>query len=102
MIPDELKDYDWKEAFSFGEQEREAVKSIIALDEGCNDGEPWIIVYKRNDDKYVYLEACCDYTGWDCQAGGYSEQADSLEQLIRGRLTDDARRRLQLYKASDT
>jgi hypothetical protein len=97
----ELKSCDWEEAFRFGKQEREAVKRIIAYDDGCNDGDAWIIVYERDDGKFVYLEAFCDYTGWDCQADGYSEVANSLTQLIRAHMTDEARGRLNLYGDPD-
>lgn len=37
---------------------------------GWNDGDPWVFMIKRPDDIYVYFNASCDYTGFDCRGGG--------------------------------
>ena len=86
----ELDDYDWQEAFGYAgdptacysgpckgvqseEDEistdgfsREDVVKIYAMEEGENDEAPWRIYGKLKDKRYFYLEAGCDYTGWDC------------------------------------
>ena len=92
-VPPELDGYDWKEAFGYcGEPETQAgapeenrpqwagaepkdekalpvtrrdVKRILVLSEGENDGPEWLGIFDLWDGRYLYLEAGCDYTGWD-------------------------------------
>lgn len=115
----DLTTYDWQSVLSFaagtclggasdcgtpkrvdGETCTEAVFSesdiAIVLDssEGERDGARWMIAGLLRDGRYFYIEAGCDYTGWDCQCGGTSWVADSLNSLLRGGLTDEARERL--------
>ena len=42
---------------------------IYYYQEGENEFQEWIIIFKNNN-KYVYFKASCDYTGFDCQGGG--------------------------------
>lgn len=44
---------------------REDVEKIFHSDEGENDEASWIMVGKLKDGRYFFLEAGCDYTGWD-------------------------------------
>lgn len=44
---------------------REDVVSIIAIEDGENDEASWIAVFELHDGRFAYLEAGCDYTGWD-------------------------------------
>jgi len=88
MLP-ELDDYDWEEAFKYGNPSvcekghthgpaavigddvstasfsREDVVRIIAAEEGQNDGESWVGVFQLRDGRFASLRAWCDYTGWD-------------------------------------
>ena len=41
------------------------VEEIIGSREGENDELEWLAVGKLKDGRYFYLEAKCDYTGWD-------------------------------------
>lgn len=114
-----LDDYDWREAFSYagephtcggpninaviGDESvitepftREDVAEIIAYDEGINDGPDWIIFGKLNDGRYFFLEAGCDYTGWDCQAGGYTTVGLDYDDMVRFALGDGDRERLNI------
>ena len=75
---------------------REDVKHIVAKDEGENEGPCWIICGRLNDGRWFYIEAGCDYTGWDCQAGGTAVVAKSKKSLIRFGLTQEARERMGL------
>ncbi len=106
---DEVKqDYDWKEAFEFGGNIRTATNCdphpfnyndlslVLHADEGMNDGPSWIMVGQLKDGRFFFLEAWCDYTGWDCQAGGDAQVSNSYENLIRYGMTEDARHRLQI------
>jgi hypothetical protein len=76
------------------------VKTIVATSEGTPDGDDWVGVFELKDGRFLFLSAGCDYTGWDCQSGGSSWLADSLDALVRFGLTDDARSRLGLRSAS--
>lgn len=91
-----LESGDWEEAFRYADFDREDVASIIAIEEGCNDGPSWLFVGTLKDGRLAYLEAGCDFTGWDCQASGYSRTADTLEEIQRWAMTLEARRRLKL------
>lgn len=104
--------YDWQEAFvyaragnvsrSLGAKCSDAgitlddVARVIAASEGENDGPDWLCVFETRDGRFGFLAAGCDYTGWDCQAGGSTIVADTLEDLIQYGLTDTARDRLDL------
>lgn len=89
-----LDTYDWEQAFTYADFKREDVAEIIALHEGENDGPPWVILVKLNSGIFGYLEAGCDYTGWDCRAGGHSDRDADLANLIRMKLSKDNRARL--------
>lgn len=111
----ELDTYDWQEAFSnavgstvpcvrFGQEcntntfTRDDVKTIEGIQEGENEGPNWILYGKLKDGRWFYLEAGCDYTGWDCQASGFATVAKRKRDLLQFGLTDDARERLGLVK----
>ena len=97
MTLEELKeDYDWKEAFNYADFSVDDVKYIVAFSEGYNDGDPWVIVVELNDRMFGYVDAWCDYTGWDCQAGGSSAVKNTLEELQRWDMTSRSRRRLNM------
>lgn len=89
-----LNNSDWEQAFTYADFNREDVIEVIAMDDGSNDGPPWIGIFKLVSGKYGYLEAGCDHTGWDCRADGISEQDDNLENLIRMKMGKDDRLRL--------
>lgn len=91
-----LESYDWKEALGFAAFKAEDILNIIAHDEGYNDGESWVLVAELNDGRFGYVDAWCDYTGWDCQSGGSSEITNTFEELQRWKLTSKIRRRLNL------
>lgn len=44
---------------------REDVRALFEYYEGCNDEESWLAFGELNDGRFFYLEAWCDYTGWD-------------------------------------
>ena len=77
------EDYDWKAAFCYADFTIDQVEEVIAFYEGCNDGESWSIVVKLTDGRFGYVDAWCDYTGWDCQSGGSSGIKNTLEDLQR-------------------
>ena len=100
MFP-ELDTYDWRNVFEYARPERalpgdreagpafrrEDVVEIIALREGENDERPWLGLFRLADERYAFIEASCDYTGWDCQAGGFSVSSYHLDRLLRHGIT---------------
>lgn len=95
-----LNDYDWSEAFEYADGSetrpalpvglydlsgftKEDVSYIANMVEGENDGDDWIIYGMLKDGRWFYLEAGCDYTGWDCQAGGSVTIGNSKEEIER-------------------
>lgn len=101
-----LDTYDWKCAFgeecisvsasavagaSCNEEpfRRSDVVEIIGVTEGENDGDAWRIAGRLADGRWFYLNAWCDYTGWDCQAGGHACVADDRDGLIQFGIPND-------------
>lgn len=122
-IPSEIEGYDWEHAFqccgptegdSYAHNipsvsaaidkahvstepfQRADVDEVIASEEGENDGQNWIGVFKLRDGRFAFLSAGCDYTGWDCQSGGHAIVDDDLDHLIQFGLGEDDRARLGL------
>ena len=100
--------YDWQSAFEYASIIRTAsecskdgfgmhdVAEVLAWSEGENDGPSWLMVGKLNDGRYFFLDAGCDYTGWDCKAGGDAQVASTLDRLKRYGMTEEARERLEM------
>lgn len=122
MIPS-LDTCDWREAFAYAGEPgqsnpadlrpavpgstisldpftREDVAAIIAQQEGGNDGPPWRMVGQLTDGRWFYLEAGCDYTGWDCRSSGCVSLAASRAEVIEFGCTDEARKVLGLEDES--
>ncbi len=109
-VADIKADYDWQEAFKFGEKPRgvlgytgnldavsiDDIAEVIGVSNGENDGANWIGAFILNDGRYAFVSAGCDYTGWDCQAGGDAQVASDRESLIRWAMGDEDRARLAL------
>lgn len=101
------EDYDWQSAFAYGNDIRTAthcdkagfgindVAEVLAADPGANDKQSWMMAGRLKDGRYFFLDAWCDYTGWDCRAGGDGQVADTLDNLIRFGMTKEARQRLK-------
>ncbi len=102
-----LDNYDWRETFAFagdpeghenppdvnivnGDEQcsnnlfsRKDVVIIYGARAGENDEEEWLIWGRIQDGRFFYIEAGCDYTGWDCQSGGRCWVASTKEKLIK-------------------
>lgn len=57
----------------------EDIANIHAEVPGHNDDDSWYWIIELKDGRILLTSAWCDYTGWDCQSGGSSEVANSLE-----------------------
>jgi len=101
-------DCNWREAFAYANAPQPTegyagplaavtladVAEVVAYDDGENDGPDWVGVFRLHDGRHLFLAAGCDYTGWDCQAGGSSWLANDLASCVRWGLTTEARERL--------
>ncbi len=110
------EDYDWQQALDVATGPRgvdgyagslawngwDDVAEVVAADPGENDGPNWIAALRLTDGRFAWLSAGCDYTGWDCQAGGSLEIAASLEDLIRLAMGTEDRRRLGYMLPGET
>ena len=107
MTLDEMRnDYDWQEAFYYAKTIRTAtgckadgfsmadVVEILAYSIGENDGASWMMAGRLSDGRFFFLDAGCDYTGWECKAGGDAQVADTLDNIVRFGMTEEARERL--------
>lgn len=109
----ELDDYGWENAFGEGCAEimspkavlpcktinleginREGVKRIVKKIEGENEEASWTGIFELHDGRYITVCSWCDYTGWDCQAGGEIFVADREENAILFGLSESERERL--------
>lgn len=75
---------------------RRDVRFVYASVEGEYEGPPWVALVELWDGRFATVTAGCDYTGWDCQAGGWALVAASLEEAVRFGLDEVARERLGL------
>jgi len=101
---EELDTYDWENAFgennitlryertlTYRDDEtlstasftREDVEELFHLVEGENDGPSWVSIGRLKDGRFFSIEAGCDYTGWDCQAGGSCTFSKTYEDVIQ-------------------
>lgn len=118
-----LDDYDWEQAFQYcGEEskgsyqngsadirtvpgygvnnapfKRSDVVEILGYSEGENDGDSWLMLGKLNDGRYFALTAWCDYTGWDCQAGGTVFLTPASSLAVAYGFDDKEKSRLKPY-----
>lgn len=87
-----LDSYDWQEAFRYADGFGAAdVAEIGDLREGENDGPSWLMYGTLKDGRHFYLSAGCDYTGWDCQAGGYGKAEPTFEEMVRMAMDEEGR-----------
>lgn len=110
-----LKTYDWEEAFAYANGEwcvgsgretekpvrftRDDVAEVVAYSDGYNDGDAWLCLGRLKSGPWFYLTAWCDYTGWDCQAGGRAYVAPKKAMLVEMVLDATERERLGMAKA---
>jgi hypothetical protein len=94
QIRDFKNDYDWKEAIGFAPFGMAEIEDVIAMGCGANDEDSWVAVFRLSGDRFGYVDAWCDYTGWDCRSGGNGGVRDNLADLQRFEMTSQQRRRL--------
>jgi hypothetical protein len=69
------------------------VAEVIAVANGEKDELSWIGLFRTVGGFYLFVEAWCDYTGWDCQSGASAEWHTDLDQA-KAMISDGSRARL--------
>lgn len=90
--PDPAVPSDKIDCSSFGVDD---VLFIMGMDEGENDTSNWLIYGKLKDNRWFYIEAGCDYTGWDCQAGGNSCIAKTRWEMEQFGISEEDLKRMR-------
>lgn len=57
----------------------EDILTIHAEVAGHNDEDHWHWIIELKNGLFVWTDAWCDYTGWDCRSGGESQTASTAE-----------------------
>lgn len=82
MTPQEFAESVWASAFNYntdgftplpvegfkGSTEPftfDDVEQVLMHADGENDGPEWLVALRLKDGRFVFVEAGCDYTGWD-------------------------------------
>ena len=78
---DRLDDSDFKECMKYAPFALNDVKEIVACIPGEADGPYWHYLCRLSGDKYGYVTAGCDYSGWGCQEDGEGA-IGTLQQMI--------------------
>ena len=60
----------------------EDVAYVLAYLQGEHDGPDYHWIVAMKDHTYAYVQGGCDYTGWDCQAGGTVQMFVSLREAL--------------------
>jgi hypothetical protein len=95
-IPERIRDYDWFEAFGYSPFPIDQVAEVLHAVDGMADEDNWAGIFLLKDGRFGYVTAGCDYTGWDCQAGGHGDTRATLDEVVRELCSDDDRKRLGL------
>jgi len=76
------KDSDWRQALDFAPFAIEDIVDVIAARAGAPDDYNWLGVFKLKGRKYGFVNAGCDFTGWDCRSSGNGLVEGRLKVLI--------------------
>lgn len=63
------------------------------ISEGKNDEHPWRTLCRLTTGLFVFLEASCNFSGFECQGNIHVYGAEKIQTLIDNAMSDDARRR---------
>ena len=67
------------------------IKTYIWGREGENDKQSWLLLCQLDNGYYAYLEAWCDYTGFECQGGMKLYCSKELHILLEMAMDNTAR-----------
>ena len=104
-IPED-REYDWAEALHYlgdglsvaegssaSDSREMEIDQILALrfeDGDYAEVEVYAVLLLK-DGRFAFHRAGCDTTGWDCQAGGWTQVSHSLQHLYQMSLGEDER-----------
>lgn len=96
-LEDMRESSDWQQVFGFAKSfVFDDVTEVLASSNGENDERPWKAIVSLKNGNFGFIEAGCDYSGWDCQASGQSFEAPTLQFLIRFVMSEDDRSQLEV------
>lgn len=84
-------DYDLGACLNYNPQNTftlEDIAKVLAVFEGERDSEDWRWVLQLNDNRFVFLQGGCDYTGWDCQSWATHKFCNTPEECAKCALGD--------------
>jgi len=67
---------------------------VFLAQPGENDEEAWKFLVKHENGCYIFFDASCDYTGFDCQGGGKIFYSKDPKQMWLFGLDDITREQL--------
>lgn len=71
-------------------------EKVYYYQEGENDGESWTFLVRHTNGYYIFFDASCDYTGFDCQGGGSITYSLDGQKMWELGLTDEFRKKLAI------
>ena len=78
-------DWDLEGCLEFNPQDGfrlEDIESVLAVWEGENDGDDWRWILQLKDERIIFLQGGCDYTGWDCRSWADHIVCVTVEQAL--------------------
>ena len=63
------------------------------ISEGKNDTHPWRALVRLSTGLFVFLEASCNFSGFECQGDIHVYGAEKIQTLINNAMSEDARQR---------
>ena len=70
-------------------------ETVYYQEPGRNDGEAWVFLVLTTRGYYIYFEASCDFTGFDCKGGVKIIYSKDPEKMWNFGLTDSMREELE-------
>ena len=80
---------------------RRDVAEVVACDPGENDVKNWLCFGRLKDKRWFFLDAGCDYTGWDCRAWGTVNVGPSEYIVKKFAMVAEQRHRLGIAFKND-
>jgi hypothetical protein len=69
------------------------IQDYFWINDGKNDEHPWYLLARLSNGTFVFLEASCTFSGFDCQGQIHLYAADSLQALYDHAMGEGARYR---------
>lgn len=66
-------------------------EKVFLFQQGKCDEESWIFLIKHRNGYFVYFNASCDYTGFDCRGGGTIICGTDFDHIWTMEMTNDSR-----------